>query len=139
MLDAPPPGVRTPANPAPSPLQPSALTAQPRKIESSVDLVVAVSSHESATFRGGCGQFCVRVARLAARQGLLHLSSPTPFNSLSHWTCHARVLERVAKSQFVPGRCDCQKSSPPLKAVLKRSTHSFALAWCGVYACGLTL
>ena len=37
---------------------------------------------------------------------------------------HASVLERVAKRQFVPGRCGCQQSSPPLKAGLKRSTHS---------------
>jgi len=38
-------------------------------------MLVAVSSHESATFRGGGGHFCGRVARLATRQGLLHLSS----------------------------------------------------------------
>ena len=40
----------------------------------SVGLVVAVSSHESATFRGGGGHFCGRVVRLATRQGLLDLS-----------------------------------------------------------------
>ena len=42
---------------------------------------------------------------------------------------HASVLERVAESQFVPGRCDCQKSSASLKTLLKRSTHSITLAW----------
>ena len=39
-------------------------------------MVVAVSSHKSAIFQGGCGHLCGRVARLATRQGLLHLSSP---------------------------------------------------------------
>jgi len=45
-------------------------------------------------------------------------------------TCHARVLERVAKSQFVPGRCGCQKSSASLMTLLKRSTPSVTLALC---------
>ena len=45
--------------------------------------------------------------------------------------CHARVLERVAKRQFVPGHCGCQKWRPCLNAVLKRSTPSITLAWCG--------
>ena len=44
--------------------------------------------------------------------------------------CHVRGLERVAKSQFVPGCCGCQKSALPLMAVLKRSTPSITLAWC---------
>ena len=42
---------------------------------------------------------------------------------------HARVLERVAKSQFVRGRCGCRKSSPRLNTALKRSSHSITLAW----------
>ena len=41
------------------------------------EISVPVSSHESAAFRGGGGNFCGRVARLATRQGLLDLSSPT--------------------------------------------------------------
>jgi hypothetical protein len=53
------------------------LTTQPRKIDGCVGLVVAVSSHESVTFRGRAGHFCGRVARLATRQGRLDLSSPT--------------------------------------------------------------
>ena len=42
-----------------------------RKIEISVGLVRKVTSHESATFRGGGGHFCGRVARSATRQRLL--------------------------------------------------------------------
>jgi len=38
--------------------------------------VVKVSPHESATFRGGGGHFCGKVARLATRQHLLHLPTP---------------------------------------------------------------
>ena len=34
-------------------------------------LVVSVSSHKSATFRGGRGHYCGEVARLAMRQGRL--------------------------------------------------------------------
>ena len=41
-----------------------------------VGLVVPVSSHKRVTFRGEGGHFYGRVARLAMRQGLLHLSSP---------------------------------------------------------------
>ena len=48
----------------------------PREIDGCVGLVVAVSSHESVTFRGGGGHCCGRLARLAKRQGLLHLFSP---------------------------------------------------------------
>ena len=32
---------------------------------------------------------------------------------------HARVLEKVARRQFVPRRCGCQKALPSLKAVFK--------------------
>ena len=39
-------------------------------------LVVAVSSHESATFRGRGGHVCGKVARLATRQRILHLCTP---------------------------------------------------------------
>ena len=42
-----------------------------------IDLVNAVSSHESATFWGGGGNFCGRVARLATSQGLLDLPAQT--------------------------------------------------------------
>ena len=45
--------------------------------EASVALVVSVSSHELATSRGVGGHFFGRVARLATRQRLLHLSTPT--------------------------------------------------------------
>ena len=41
-------------------------------------LVVAVSSHESATFRGGGGHFCGRVARLATSPGLVQLFPKLP-------------------------------------------------------------
>ena len=44
-------------NATPPPLQPTALTARPRKVDGCVGLVVSVSSHESAggaaTFAGG--------------------------------------------------------------------------------------
>ena len=39
-------------------------------------LVVEVSSHESATFRGGGSQFRGRVVRLALRHGLVDLCAP---------------------------------------------------------------
>ena len=42
---------------------------------------------------------------------------------------HDKVLERVAKSQSVPGRRGCQKSSASLMTLLKRSTPSITLAW----------
>ena len=47
-----------------------------RVVDGCADLVVAVSSHGSATFLGEGGPFCGRVARLATRQGLMDLSSP---------------------------------------------------------------
>ena len=40
-------------------------------------LVGSVSSHESATFRGGGGHFCGRVARLSTSQGRLDVSPQT--------------------------------------------------------------
>ena len=67
--------------------------ASAREIGGSVGLVVAVSSHESATFQGGCGHFCGRVARLATIQGLLIYFIPqgssslsTPDSSTSSWS-----------------------------------------------------
>jgi hypothetical protein len=45
-----------------------------------------------------------------------------------------RELIRVAKSQFVPGRCGCQKSSASSKSLLKRPTPSITLAWCTILA-----
>ena len=59
----------------PSFVQPSAGTTRPRETDGSVCYVVAVSSHESAMFRGGGGHFCGRVTRLATRQDLLDFSS----------------------------------------------------------------
>ena len=44
--------VRTPYLSVTLALLPSALTARPQEIEGSVGLVIPVSSHESATFRG---------------------------------------------------------------------------------------
>ena len=41
------------------------------------DFGFRLSSHKSATFRGGGGHFGGRVARSATRQDLLHLSSPS--------------------------------------------------------------
>ena len=64
--------------------------------------------------------------------GLDHFGAPRrapPRCGLRVHPHHASVLERVAKSQFVPGRCDCQKSSASLLTRLKRSTPSITLAW----------
>jgi hypothetical protein len=36
---------------------------------------ISLGAHESVRFRGGCGHCCGRVARLAARHGLLDVSS----------------------------------------------------------------
>ena len=57
---------------------------------------------------------------------LRHRAPPPPLRRAGY---HARVLERVAKSQFVPGRCGCQKWTPCFNKVLKRSTPSNTLAW----------
>ena len=49
----------------------------------------------------------------------LRARKPSRASSLrSSLRCHARVLERVAKSQFVPGRCGREKSSASLKTLL---------------------
>ena len=61
-----------------------------------------LSSHESATFRGGGGHFCGRVARLATSQGLKQLS-PDVFDdfmgALVLWVSwHARMSKGVSAS-----------------------------------------
>jgi hypothetical protein len=45
-----------------------------REMQSSVGLVVAVCSHESATFQKGVGHFGGRVAQLATNQDFLDFS-----------------------------------------------------------------
>ena len=62
------------------------------------------------------------------RGGTRRWGCPAPMRGRSLRHHHARVLERLAKSQFVPGRCGCQKSSTSLKMLLKRSTPSITLA-----------
>ena len=66
-----------------------------REIDGSLCLVVAVSSHESATFRGGRGHFCGRVVQLATRQGLLiFFSRPSRDGSDA-----VRVLQSLYKTR----------------------------------------
>jgi hypothetical protein len=84
------------------------------EIDGSVFLVVAVSSYESATFRGG-GHFCGRVARLATRQGFLHFPSPTCY---LHLHCLARfcfvfgapIIQELDQAGF---RYQIRHSQPP--------------------------
>ena len=60
-------------------------------INGCVVLVIKVSSHESATFREGCGHFRERVARLATRQGRLYFSVSGDFiGSLITWSLELR-------------------------------------------------
>jgi hypothetical protein len=83
------------------------------KIDGCVGLVVAVSSHESATFWGRGGHFCGRVARLATRQRLLHLSSPihlSPHPPLALW--------REQRSDRCTNRCTLLPS-----LFLQRAVH----------------
>ena len=60
--------------------KPYVSNTRPREIDGGVGLVVAVSSHESATFQGGGGHFCGRVVRLATMQGLLQFSAQREFD-----------------------------------------------------------
>jgi hypothetical protein len=103
-------------------------TCAEKRVECKKDVTVVTACKQVATVLTECKKVMTVFTLDCLIWKATQSSGTTPHSRIASaramfTTCHARVLERVAKNQFFPGSCGCPKSLPPLKAFLKRSTH----------------